>query len=108
MSEAEHSVRLNVVVTPEAIVNDIGISNGSVFSILNDHLCLRKAMHKMGAAFPHNLPQTPSCENFEEVFGVVQPRSGRIFSTFRSCRQNLASPQYNGDQAAVGTESFSG
>ena len=49
------------------IMEVIGISHGSVVMILNDHL---------GVAFAHNRPQTQSCDNFEGVFGVVQPQYG--------------------------------
>ena len=37
-------------------VEAIGISHGSVVSILKDHLGMKKAIRKMGAAFAHNRP----------------------------------------------------
>ena len=55
----------------------------------------------MGAAFAHNRPQTQSCENFEGVFCVVQSQFGRVFAPFRNRGQNMDSPQYTKDQAAV-------
>ena len=36
----------------------------------------------MDVAFAHNLPHMQSCDNFEGVFGVVQPEYGRVLHRF--------------------------
>ena len=61
----------------------------------------------MGAAFAHNWPQMQSCDNFEGVFGVVQPQYGWGFAPFHNRGQNIDSQNIR-DQAAVKTVDFSG
>lgn len=51
----------------------------------------------MGAELSHNGPQTKSCDKFE-VFGVVQPQTGRDFA--------LISPKHTDDQVALETVSL--
>lgn len=39
-----------------------------------------KAIHEMVAGFGHNWLRTQLCDNFEEISGVVQPKTGRDFT----------------------------
>ena len=91
----------------QEIVEAIGISDSSLVLILNEHLGMRTTC-KLGAAFAHNRPRMQLCDNFEGVFGVVQPQYGRFFALFHNGGRNIDSPQHTRDQAAVKTVGFSG
>ena len=62
----------------------------------------------MSATFSHNRQQMQSCENFEGVFGVVQPLYGRVFAPFHNHRRNKDSLQHTRNQAPVRTVGFFG
>lgn len=66
---------------------DLGISN------------FREKLYafKMDAAFAHNKAQTPSCDNFERVFGLVESRLGWVFMLFHICGWNMDWLQHTGD-----------
>lgn len=56
-----------------------------------------KTIRKMGSAFTYNQPWTQQCDNFEEVFGVLQPQSRWAFASFHTREQNMDSPQQTWD-----------
>lgn len=71
-------------------------SRGSMVSIFTDHLGMRNTIaRRMPPLLTNDLKHNRN--NFKEVFGVIDPRSGR----------NMDSSRHTGDQAAVETENFS-
>lgn len=49
----------------------------------------KKGIPEMGAVFAHNWTRTQSCLNFEGLFGVVQPPSGKMFALFHILRVKM-------------------
>lgn len=62
----------------------------------------------MGTAFADSRSPTQSCDNFEELFGLVQSKTRRVFAVFHRRGRNTVSPKYARDQSAVETVGFSG